>query len=84
MSFKWLQDNNIEMYSTHKEGKSAVSETFITTLKTKIYKYINSILKNVYFDKLADIVNKHNNCKKQINSNLELKRYLKEKVINYM
>ena len=32
----WLQDNNIEMYSTHKEGKSGVTERFIRTLKTKI------------------------------------------------
>ena len=23
---RWLKDNNIEMYSTHKEGKSAVAE----------------------------------------------------------
>ena len=33
---KWLQDNNIEMYSTHNEGKSVVVERFIRTLKTKI------------------------------------------------
>ena len=26
----WLQDNNIEMYSTHKEGKSIVTERCIT------------------------------------------------------
>ena len=32
----WLQDNNIEMYSTLKEGKSGVTERFIRTLKTKI------------------------------------------------
>ena len=30
---KWLKDNNIEMYSTHNEGKSIVAERFITTLK---------------------------------------------------
>ena len=56
----WLQDNNIEMYSTHNEGKSVVSERFIKTLKTKIYKYMTSISKNVYVDKLDDIVNKYN------------------------
>ena len=33
---KWLKDNNIEMYSTHNEGKSVVAERFIRTLKTKI------------------------------------------------
>ena len=30
-------------------------------LKNKIYKYITSISKNVYIDKLDDIVNKYNN-----------------------
>ena len=53
---KWLRDNNIEMYSTHKEGKSAIAERFIRTLKNKIYKYMKSISKNVYIDKLDDIV----------------------------
>ena len=44
----WLQDNNINIYSTNNEGKSVVAETFITTLKNKIYKHINSISKNVF------------------------------------
>ena len=48
----WLKDNNIEMYSRHNEGKTIVSEIFIRTLKTKIYKYMTSISKNVYNDKL--------------------------------
>ena len=30
---KWLQDNDIVMYSTHNEGKSIVAERFIGTLK---------------------------------------------------
>ena len=33
---EWLIDNNIEMYSTHNEGKSVVAERFIRTLKNKI------------------------------------------------
>ena len=49
------------MYSIHNEGKSVVAERFIRTLKTKIYKYMTSISKNVYIDKLDDIVNKYNN-----------------------
>ena len=57
---KWLQDNNIVMYSTHSEGKSVVAERFIRTLKNKIYKYMTSISKNVYIDKLDDIVNEYN------------------------
>ena len=49
------------MYSTNNEGKSVVAERFIRTLKTKIYKYMTSISKNVYIDQLDDIVNQHNN-----------------------
>ena len=54
-------DNDIEMYSTHHEGKSVVAERFISTLKTKISKYMTTISKNVYIYKLDDIVNKYNN-----------------------
>ena len=54
----WLEKNSIEMYSAHNEGKSAVVETFIRTLKNKIYNYVTSVSKNVYLDKLDDIVNK--------------------------
>ena len=39
---KWLQDNDIVMYSTHNEGKSVVAEIFIRTSKNKIYKYMTS------------------------------------------
>ena len=49
------------MYSTHNEGKSVVAERFIRTLKNKVYKYMTSISKNVYIDKLDNIVDKYNN-----------------------
>ena len=49
------------MYSIHNEGKSVDAERFIRTLKTKIYKYMTSVSKNVYIDKLNDIVNECNN-----------------------
>ena len=39
----WIEKNDIEIYSTHNEGKSVVPERF--TLKNKIYKYITSISK---------------------------------------
>ena len=42
------------MYSTHNEEKSVVAE------RSKIYKYMTSISKNVYIDKLDDIVNNYN------------------------
>ena len=54
---KWLKVNDIEIYSTHNEGKSVIAEKCIRTLKTKIYKYMTAIPKNVYIDKLNDIVN---------------------------
>ena len=49
------------MYSIHNEGKSVVAERFIRTLKNKIYKYMTSISKNVYIDKLDDTVNEYSN-----------------------
>ena len=49
------------MYSIHNEGKSVVAERFIRTLKSKINKYMTSILKKVSIDKLDDIVDEYNN-----------------------
>ena len=57
----WLQGNNIETYLTHNEGKSVVAERFIGTLKNRTYKYITLISKNVYINKLDEIVDKYNN-----------------------
>ena len=54
---KWLKGNESEMYSIRNEGKSVVAEGFIRTVKTKIYKYMTSISKNVYINKLDDIAN---------------------------
>ena len=53
--------SDVVMYSTHNEGKSLVAERLIRTLKGKIYKYMTSISKNVYMDKLDDIVDEYNN-----------------------
>ena len=58
---KWLKDNDIELYLIHNEGKSFAAEKFVRTLKTKIYKYMTSVLKNVYIDKLDNIAGEHNN-----------------------
>ena len=58
---KWLQENDIVMYSSNNEGKSVVAERFIRTLKSKIYKHMTLISKNVYIDNLNDIVNEYNN-----------------------
>ena len=58
---KWLKNNDIEMYSIHNEGKYVAAERFIRNLKTKICKFMTSISKNVYIDKLNDVVNEYNN-----------------------
>ena len=49
------------MYSTHNEGTSVTAERFIRNLKTKVYKYMTSILQTVYIDKLDNIVDEYNN-----------------------
>ena len=59
---KWLRDNDIEIYLVHNEEKYVVAERFIRTLITKIYKYMSSISKKVYIDKLDDIVGEYNNA----------------------
>ena len=59
----WLEENDIELYSTHNEGESVDAERFIRTIKNKIYKHMTSISQNVYIDKLNDIVNEYNNTK---------------------
>ena len=53
-----VRKNNLEMYSTHNKVKLLER---IRTIKNKIYKYMNSISKNVYIDKLDDVVNEYNN-----------------------
>ena len=58
---KGLKDNGIEMHSIHNERKLVIAERFIKTLKNKIYKYMTSVSKNVYIDKLDDTVNEYNN-----------------------
>ena len=58
----WLQNNDIAKSSTYNKGKSVVAERFIRTLKNKIFKYMTSVSKNVYIDKLDDIIDKYNNA----------------------
>ena len=50
------------MYSAHNKGKPVVAKIFIRTLMNKIYKYTTAASKDVYIDKLNDIVNKYNNA----------------------
>ena len=71
---RFLRINDIEMYSTCNEGRSVVAERFIRSLKSKISKHMKAVSKNVYFDVLDDIVNKHNNT---------VHRTIKEKPIDF-
>ena len=41
--------------------ENVATERFITPLENKIYKYMTSISKNVYIDKLDNMVNRYNN-----------------------
>ena len=56
-----LEKNDIEMYLAHNEAKTCFAERFIGILKNKIYKYMTSVTKNVYIDKLDGIINIYNN-----------------------
>ena len=49
------------MYSTNNEGESVIIERLIGTLTNKYCKYMSSVSKDVFIDKLDDIVNKYNN-----------------------
>ena len=57
----FLQNSDIETYSTPNKGKSVIPGRFIRILQKKIYKYLTSVSKNVYIDKLNDKINKYNN-----------------------
>ena len=52
---------DIVMHSAHIAGKSIVAEMFIRALKIKIYRYMTSISKNVYIDKLDNVINNYSN-----------------------
>ena len=58
---KWLKDNNIKMHSAHNKGKFVAAERFIRTLKNKTYKHMTAVSKNMYINKLNDIINEYNN-----------------------
>ena len=67
---QFLKENDIEMYSTHNEGKSVAAERFIKTLKNKTYKHMTTIGKNVYFNILDGIVDE---CNNSFHSSIKLK-----------
>ena len=46
----WLQDNDVEIFSTHNESKAVVVERFIRTLNNKMYKYDFNVKNCVYWE----------------------------------
>ena len=58
---KCLKENNIEIYSTHNEEKSVISERFIKTFKDEIDNHMTTNSKNLCFDVLNDTVDESNN-----------------------
>ena len=59
---KWLNDNNIEIYSTFTEGKAVVIERFNKTLK-KMFKYFTANGTYRYIDILSSLIDEYNNKK---------------------
>ena len=58
---EWLDNSNILMYSTHNDGKSEIAETFIKTLKAKIYKKMTANHSRSYLPYLNKLVDQYNN-----------------------
>ena len=73
------------MYSTHNKEKSVIAERFIRTFKIKNYRYMTSISKSVYIDKLDDtitIVHKYNNTYNSTNKMKPIEVKLIKKILN--
>ena len=60
---KFLKENDIEMYSTHGDHKSAVVERFNRTLKEMMWKYFTSQNTRKYVNVLNDFLDLYNNKK---------------------
>jgi len=58
---KWLNEKDIDMYSTYNEGKAVIVERFNRTLKEIMYKYFTANNTNRYIDKLDEFMNFYNN-----------------------
>ena len=53
---KYLEQNDIQMYSTHNEGKAVVVERFNRTIKTRMWKYFSANSTTRYFDILPALL----------------------------
>ena len=57
----WLHGSDIEIYSACDDVKYVVAETFIRTLKSKIYNHMTAVSKYMCIDTLDKLVGKYNN-----------------------
>ena len=60
---KWLNDNNIDMYSTYNEGKAVIVERFNRTLKERKWKYFSAKNTYHYLDVIDQLVHHYNTTK---------------------
>ena len=58
---EWLDNKDILMYSTYKEGKSVIAERFIKILKAKIYKKMTATDSNFYLPYFNKFIDQYNN-----------------------
>ena len=58
---KWLEHNDILLYSTHNEGKSVIAERFIKQLKAKICEKMTATNSKSYLAYLNKLVHQCNN-----------------------
>ena len=56
-----LTNNDLLVYSTHKEGKSVIPKIFIKTLKAKIYKKMTANDSKFYLPYLNKLLDQYNN-----------------------
>ena len=61
LMLEWLNNNDILMYYTYNEGKSVISESFIKTLKAKIYKKMTANDRKSSLPYLNKLVDQYNN-----------------------
>ena len=61
LMLKWLDDNDVLIYSLHNEGKSVVTERFIRTFKGKIYKKMTANDGKSYLGYLNKLADEYNN-----------------------
>ena len=56
-----LEEKNIQMCPTQTIDKSVFDERFVGSQRNRIYRYMTSTSKNLYINKLEDMVKKCNN-----------------------